>query len=77
MQIKTTRDYSLFQTQTGNRKISQSHVRDFIKLIQDGKFLPTPIIVNEKFEINQPSVNFINILYIEINRCLCYTIIKW
>lgn len=73
MQIKTTRDYSLFQTQTGNRKISQSHVRDFIKLIQDGKFLPTPIIVNEKFEIIDGQHRFIALR--ETNQLVYYVVV--
>ena len=48
--IKTTKDYSLFKKLLGNRVIKKSHVQKLKKSISE-KYIPTCIIVNEKYEI--------------------------
>jgi len=45
-----TMDYSLFKTLKGNRTINQAHLHRLTKSIRD-KYLLSPIVVNERFEI--------------------------
>jgi len=48
--IYETHDYSLFKKLNGNRDIDKNHLEKIIKSMEK-KYLPIPIIVNEKFEI--------------------------
>ncbi len=50
MRIETTSNYKKFKLIGGNRVVSKAHVRH-IKESMVEKFIPVPIIVNEKFEI--------------------------
>ncbi len=49
IEILTTTDYSKFKTIKGNRKISEKHVRELIRSMQDEKIV-APIQVNEHME---------------------------
>lgn len=49
-QIHQTTDYSMFQTLEGNRQLNKLHLRRLKNSFQK-KYLLSPIIVNEKFEI--------------------------
>lgn len=49
-QVCQTNDYSLFKTLKGNRSINQAHLYRLTKSIKE-KYLLSPIVVNEHFEI--------------------------
>ena len=49
-QIHQTTDYSMFQTLEGNRNLNKLHLKRLKNSFQK-KYLLSPIIVNEKFEI--------------------------
>ena len=49
-QVCQTNDYSLFKTLKGNRNINQAHLYRLTKSIKE-KYLLSPIVVNEHFEI--------------------------
>jgi len=52
MEIKSTKDYSMFKTITGNRDIAERHVTKLIGSISKNNLLQyNPIIVNEKMEV--------------------------
>lgn len=49
-QVCQTMDYSLFKTLKGNRNVNQAHLHRLTKSIGE-KYLLSPIVVNERFEI--------------------------
>lgn len=56
--IKYSKDYSAFKFIEGNRNISERHVRDIIKKINEIGFIPMPIVVNENMEIAEGQHRF-------------------
>ena len=50
LQIKETRDYSIFSHVKGNRTLNEPHVRRLMTSMEK-KYLLSPILVNEKFQV--------------------------
>lgn len=51
MEIKRTKDYSIFKKMEGNREVSQVRINKIIKSIRKVGYIISPILVNENMEI--------------------------